>query len=807
MVSQLTQLSLLAVMIVFGFGAFSGATTELNNIGDLNVDVAFNLAQPYFIEQHLQYGKEVVFTYGPWGVLLTDFTGSVYHSSVLLFRIVLAASVFFALRRSVQLSTNLSSLVIVWIGLLVLVLLWLTGQRESYYLFPALFVAFRRLEANLSGANFIVDRSISILCLILSLLSGWVSLAKFNIFVVSTFAYLVVLLADVFSKRRPILPIIYATALLLAWLDAGQSLTNLPLWVLNCLSLSNGYIDAMSMGFFAPYNMSLVVLYYSLVVLIVIIAIIITIVSRWNQSALLMLLLTLFICGISVKHGIGGNQIEQSISVLVLILWLAGHILFSMHIADYDSTGSFWVKIGWFTIPVSFILIAFIAINTNVPIIPISHVVSGMESNANNIWHEINGFSSDKWHETIIKANSFWKPKTYTSAKSVDIYPQQTGVVIGRSGLDYRPRPAFLSLNAHTAELAQMNARHLLDGNAPDLLLFQVLPAHLRGNNRYPALADGPSWPLIMSRYDLLDITADFLVFSKRQSPSQYERKLLLEQEIALDENIKLPITDSGLIWAEIEIKRSFWGKLLHVLYKSPHITIGTRTEDNINHRFQLVPALAQAGFLLSPLVEDTLSFALLQQRQIPLKSLIKDFQLSSPDAPTGFWGKNFNLRLYEVSLPAAKIPDLPLTAKRLLDLQRLAGNTLKCLFPPGLENLQGTSESVLAMHAPCETEIPVPLDRRGLVLKFGLQKDSYSGISKTDGVAIEIIAITADGKPYKKWSHILNPQVNEGDQGLQQLTINWPPEIVEKIHFNISAGTNGDPSYDHTFIQDIVFK
>lgn len=68
-------------------------------------------------------------------------------------------------------------------------------------------------------------------------------------------------------------------------------------------------------------------------------------------------------------------------------------------------------------------------------------------------------------------------------------------------------------------------------------------------------------------------------------------------------ESIPLPQGAGSLLWAELEIQRSAAGNIIQQLYKSPHV-------------FQIVPELGEAGFLISPLVQNNVAFGKLYQGQ-----------------------------------------------------------------------------------------------------------------------------------------------------------------------------------------------
>lgn len=653
MIKRLSQLIFLMIMLL-ALVPFGLPEQKLGNLGDLNVDVAFQLALPYFIEHHFQFGEQVVFTYGPWGVLLTRFSGQNFHTFFLLFHMALAATVFLAFYVLAERYSSRVGRAVVWAGAIALVLMWATGQRDSYFMFPALLVAYQHLAVSIAADEseaWPVRWWESILWIVLSLLSAWLALAKFNIFVVASAAYLLILADNVRRRHWPVLPFVFVVTLVLAWLGAGQSLLNLPMWVLRSLDLSNGYADAMSKGFFIPYDAKLVAVYYGAVGSIALVAVAAAAWHRWRFPALLALLFTLFLCGISVKHGMGGNQIEQSLAELATVLWFVG-LLFYLPSAQ---SVRFSFR-GWRGFAVGFALasalcLTAVAARTNFPIDSLRQAIADISGKASLLTHSPRDVSTDGWSATLAQAHRFWQPPTVPTGQTIDIYPQQTGVVIGREGLRYSPRPAFLSLNAHTYALAMLNARHLEESTAPSLILFQVLPREWAVNNRHPALADGPSWPLLLSRYALESIGDEFLLLKKRPSPLRTTKQLVLDVNQPFGDTITLPQGVGNLFWAKLEIKRSAAGNIIQQLYKSPPVLLQSRTANNATHVFQIVSELGEAGFLISPLVQNNVAFAKLYQGQGTQEDTVRSIKIFSPEAPDFFWEKTFRLRLWVLKM------------------------------------------------------------------------------------------------------------------------------------------------------------
>jgi hypothetical protein len=304
---------------------------------------------------------------------------------------------------------------------------------------------------------------------------------------------------------------------------------------------------------------------------------------------------------------------------------------------------------------VSALCLTAVAASTNFPIESTRQALANIVSKISLLKNSPNDVFADGWIPQLAQVHKLWKPKIVPTGQTIDVYPQHTGLVIGREGLRYSPRPAFLSLNAHTYELAMLNAHHLEERAAPDLVLFSVLPREWAVNNRHPALADGPSLPLLLSHYVPDSIGDDFLILRKRPTPLHMAKQLLMDVDQKFGESIPLPQGPPNLLWAELEIKRSVAGNIIHQMYKSPHILLQSGTDYNATHVFQIIPELGEAGFLLSPLVQDNAAFGKLYLRQDTKADAegdtVRSIKVFSPDAPDFFWEMKFRLKLYALKI------------------------------------------------------------------------------------------------------------------------------------------------------------
>lgn len=195
----------------------------------------------------------------------------------------------------------------------------------------------------------------------------------------------------------------------------------------------------------------------------------------------------------------------------------------------------------------------------------------------------------------------------------VDTYSlHQTQVIANGLTASFRPLPQ--SYSAYTPSLARRNAEFLRGPRHPEHIFFRVEPI----DGRNSAMEDGLSWPVILAEYDLAGVAGEALHFSRSLRPRQEQFHFLAEQRILLGEAASIPST-GGLIWAEIEIKRTLFGRLLGLIYRLPELSLSVQANDGRWRTSKYIAAIGGAGFLISPQIVTTTDFGELA-REVELR-------------------------------------------------------------------------------------------------------------------------------------------------------------------------------------------
>jgi len=315
-------------------------------------------------------------------------------------------------------------------------------------------------------------------------------------------------------------------------------------------------------------------------------------------------------------------------------------------------------------------------------------------------------------------------------AGTTDIYSYSQSALLA-AGLAYDPRPVPQSYSAYTPGLERLNAGHLTGAAAPANILFALQPI----DNHLPALEDGASWPALLSRYRIIGLAGGLAILKLNPAATAIDPATnlpWLAGSFHLGQSIALP-QDAAPIWAEIDVRPTLPGSLITFLFKPPPLHITYVFANGATQTYRYIAGMGAAGFLAAPLVQSITDFT----------------ALALPDAATYFAGRR------PVSLSIGTLPGAGWAWRSTFRLSfrplqiPAQPASLQILFrpfkpqPQPATNLPATSDcSIDAINQQPVTHLPVNVG------DF-LQVDGWAAISVKNNLlpdATEITLTAPDG-------------------------------------------------------------
>jgi hypothetical protein len=165
------------------------------------------------------------------------------------------------------------------------------------------------------------------------------------------------------------------------------------------------------------------------------------------------------------------------------------------------------------------------------------------------------------------------------------------------NNLNYAPSPVFINYAAYTPELQRLNNEFYSSAKAPEYLLWHTGTI----DGRFPTLDDGEIVLKILKNYAPVRDENGLLLW-KRRSARENSYCLSKERETfgALDQWIPIPAEPT---WLKIECKQTLFGAIRSLVSRSSELRLEVQLDDGELRNYRLLPGNARSGFLISPFV------------------------------------------------------------------------------------------------------------------------------------------------------------------------------------------------------------
>jgi hypothetical protein len=750
---------------------------------DIGLDASWQMALAYAAEHGLQHGREIVFTYGPLGHLMSGvYTGhglGLYlawqSGSALLF----AAGLYRFGRQ-------------------------LPGWRQAAcYLFLGWFGtmyvdAMIMLIITIFGAMLLQpSRHPRALLSTMAALFAILSLIKFTHFMVcGVFVSVLTVYFAVSRNHRAaiLLPGVFLGVFLGGWLLCGQAVGHLPDYVYYSLQLSLGYSGAMALyesagtlalGLVAAGGaLAYLALYFF------------TAIDRRRAGALVLIIgAALFM---NWKHGFtraDGHVLAHFVSVLLLACTYPG-------LTQDDRR--------WDRLKQAVLLVAALA------------SLGGIQQVSGSSTSEAPAFWNDRLRQTVTHlldfpryhaqldatlaeaARSVARPglQGYIAGETVDHLGSDQSITM-LNGLNYVPRPTVQSYTTYTPALNRLDESFFRSGRSPRF----VLQRYGSIDDRLPALDDSLTQKLLYQHYDYAMEEGGLLLWEKPAHlppPDPAEEKIVGQQSVRFGERVTVPETGELPVWATIRIPQNLAGRVRQFLYKPPTLRIHLEDDRGEVRDLLLVRAMGEAGFILQPFFPEGADLIAYQLGQPARK--IRWFSLHTMPGGESYHGDAIAIELRTIRpFKRASNGLQPDTPWRFRMMNRVPSRLVTTV--PAIDVFLA-GEHLLQMHPPSLMEFDISAPVTSLRAGIGLlSPDAYARPDGTDGVDFIVEWVGADGRVERLGSRFLDPKRRLEDRSRQILAVDLGGRHDGKLRLRTAAGPTGNTAFGWTYWTGIEIK
>jgi hypothetical protein len=591
------------------------------------LDPSWVLGVNYAVSKGWVFGGDFMFTFGPFASIYSrgyhPATDNLMIFGATYLAILYMAAVLYLARASTW----------YFMAILVAITLFLSISADSLLLSYALLIAiftFKTAPVVLGDAakkyRLIISTAI--------LFSGFglYPLIKGTLFVLY-FAVALCSIALFFYYRKWLTGIAVLIAILSSslffWGYSGQALVDLPGYFMSMSEIISGYSEAMMIS-----GDSLEIFAYLLVSFVLIITILkidaYRILRLYLGCVYLIYLFIAFKSGF-VRHDahalISANALLYSGMLLVLVAPIQNLKLSSAT----SLIGSLFIGFHYLT------LASAIAYLTNTYVDGVKGLMTRYQADGGYIQEYENSLAQIKLRSRFPDLRG-----------SVDSIPINQAKLIS-NGYDWQPRPIFQSYAAYNPALATRNYSYLLGSNAPENIIFQASTI----DDRYPSLDDGLSWPLLISNYHPTKEIDNFIFLKKNKGINVADSRLLLmDSEFIIGQKVVVP-KNNGLVYMQLDIQPTLAGRLLNLFFKSSELRLMVNLKGSLVKNYRIIPSMAKTGFILSPLIENSVDFnSLFMDPEILTPNEVESFTIY-PEDKAWAWKKFYKIQFFEANFPA----------------------------------------------------------------------------------------------------------------------------------------------------------
>lgn len=747
------------------------------------LDPSWRMALGYFFEKGMQFGRDVIFTYGPLGFLM----GKTY--SGLQFWWLIVGQLVLAL---------IAAAVILWQGRR------LQGKARFFY-FGALLLfsityedALHMIVITILGFELLrmADENRKGLMLPIAAVLAVYAQIKFTDLLLTTFVVAVALGYNIWQGRRREagwLALSFLGIYLGIWIACGQNPLNLPAYFYGSWQISEGYQWAMGIH------------------------------TSWQKLCPGLIVLGVLVGYIGLHLFINPAKPRAVANALLLgaftyLNWKHGFVRSDGHVIGFyfcamlpltayptllDDPPRLRRFHGWVFIA------AFLF-----SLWSLEHALYGVVRGAlaifqDRAWRNVADVIS--WDET----DQRYRDRLTTARNGCDLV--QTRKLVGRSTLDvlgfeqgvaifnnfnYQPRPVIQSYSTFMPALARLNGNFYASDKAPEYVLMKLQAI----DDRLPTLDDAQVLAILAQRYEFMYTERDYQLW--RRNPEPYDAAAgapRLLQSASLKINDRLPLeTLAGKqpLWLRIDLQPSLLGKIRSFLYKPPQVTLSIEDTAGNLHDYLMPLPQGRNGFIVNPLIEDLIDY--MQFAANRPQKLVRSVSLKIEPYDKAYFA---DFARIEVSaLPVAssgaaffpKDPDAPENQIRLFKSQPVAQ---KAYLPISEAIIDGMPVALL--HAPSQMIFDMPPGARTVSGKYGFLDTAYSNGGHSNGARF-VIYWSNGTKRIDLLDQYLDPVRVTTDRGLHSFSLLLKDLAGGRLYLETNPGPYNDYGWDWTCWTDV---
>lgn len=540
---------------------------------------------------HMQFGKDIIFTFGPLGFLgdpiLVDYQHwAISMAFMLLTQAVLYLGIYLLLKR-ISAKWYLYLLIVPPFTLVLPFVDYKLLMGIAFIMYAFI------LKDKLTRVDLAAITGISLLLAVASFI-------KFNMFVIALSIIILASVVFILEKKNLTYPLYlalsYVVFLLALWVACGQNLANLADYVMTGIEISSGYNDAMVIQ---PTNLQTLI-ELAAIGFVSLVSVYAVIKGKTNIWLYVLLNAAFFVT--VYKYGLIRNNVIFYLAYIPLLTIFTIILLNEIQVPRIQSIESL-------------ILLSAVVLVTGLIMVLYPQATWILANNAMNKLPSYTvtynlltdpGLSDDLILSSKDQIRQYYALDQSTISHigndTVDVFPWDIAICWAYS-LNWSPRPVFQSYSTYTERLDEINAGHFTTDQSPQKILYSYKSI----DNRYPQLDEPETFRAIVYNYRYSNYSDGFILLERNEDCGIHPQVALGTTEGKIGEIISIPEYNDGYLYGKIGVDSTLYGKVLSLLYKPEQVNIRFVFKNGSSSpTYRLLTGTAGNGLFLSSYVAST---------------------------------------------------------------------------------------------------------------------------------------------------------------------------------------------------------
>lgn len=358
--------------------------------------------------------------------------------------------------------------------------------------------------------------------------------------------------------------------------------------------------------------------------------------------------------------------------------------------------------------------------------------------------------------------------------------------------MNYQPRPVIQGFVAYTPALQDLNAQYFRSAGRPHFVLL----CHEATDGRFPTLEDSAALNYVLNNYVPVAWDGHFLVLRQRTA-EDLTFQLVHEEVLHFGEKLDLRSWTNAPLFMSVTITPNLLGKAATLLYQ-PHALYMQVARDQVEERYRIIPSMAERPFLVNPLLVgnyDVINLYASHPGKAP-----ESVTFECPTRGPLEFRNDLTVRLY--AAPGFLSAVRGVSASRMLaDIQGRVfwpePELVESAAPPRVIIFHGTS--ALLVRTPSKVEMEIPENASSFSGNFGIPDEAYVGEDRTQGVEVSIAVEDRSGRRRVVLDRFLQPLSRSEDRGRFAFRVpidsSRDRSVTLTTRAAVSGLSDGDPS------------